>query len=58
MYLLDDVFSELDGRRRAFLMEELGERQIIVTSCEPDVISAKEQVSFRQVVQGQIQNAE
>ena len=56
VYLLDDVFSELDGRRRAFLMEELGERQIIVTSCEPDVISAKEQVSFRQVVQGQIQN--
>ena len=49
VYLLDDVFSELDGTRRAFLMEELGERQIIVTSCEPDVISAKERVSFCQV---------
>lgn len=56
VYLLDDVFSELDGRRRAFLMEELGERQIIVTSCEPDVISAKERVSFRQVENGDIKD--
>jgi len=54
VYLLDDVFSELDGTRRAFLMEELGERQIIVTSCEPDVISAKERVSFCQVENGNV----
>ena len=56
VYLLDDVFSELDARRRAFLMEELGGRQIIVTSCEPDVISAKERVSFCQVEAGMIKN--
>ncbi len=54
VYLLDDVFSELDSRRRAFLMEELGERQIIVTSCEPDVIAAKEKVTFRQVEMGDV----
>ena len=52
VYLLDDVFSELDGSRRAFLMEELGERQIIVTSCEPDVVAAKERVRFCQVENG------
>ncbi len=56
VYLLDDVFSELDSRRRAFLMEELGERQIIVTSCEPDVVSAKEKVTFRQVEMGDVRD--
>lgn len=52
VYLLDDVFSELDSRRRAFLMEELAERQIIVTSCEPDVITARDHVHLRQVEGG------
>ena len=42
--LLDDVFSELDESRRRYILETLGSpdenspRQIIVTSCEPDVI--------------------
>ncbi|MBQ4354504.1 MAG: DNA replication/repair protein RecF [Clostridia bacterium] len=42
--LLDDVFSELDENRRRYILEVLGSpeagehRQIIVTSCEPDVI--------------------
>jgi len=42
--LLDDVFSELDESRRKYILETLGSpdekspRQIIVTSCEPDVI--------------------
>jgi len=39
--LLDDVFSELDESRRRYLLDTLGkdgERQIIITSCEPDVI--------------------
>ncbi|MBR4934087.1 MAG: DNA replication/repair protein RecF, partial [Clostridia bacterium] len=38
VFLLDDVFSELDERRRAFIMESLRGRQIIVTSCEPSVV--------------------
>lgn len=33
--LLDDVLSELDGDRRAFVLGALSDRQIIVTSCEP-----------------------
>ncbi len=40
-FLLDDVFSELDSTRRAFIMEKLTGRQIIVTSCEPGVIPGK-----------------
>jgi DNA replication and repair protein RecF len=35
VFLLDDVLSELDGRRRAFLQSEMQERQVIMTTCEP-----------------------
>ena len=38
VFLLDDVFSELDETRRRFIMESLKGRQIIVTSCEPSVV--------------------
>ena len=34
VFLLDDVLSELDGRRRAFLQNEMQERQVIMTTCE------------------------
>lgn len=40
VFLLDDVFSELDEVRRAFIMEELHGRQIIITSCEPSAVPA------------------
>ena len=35
VFLLDDVLSELDAGRRAFILQALTGRQIIVTSCEP-----------------------
>ncbi len=34
VFLFDDVLSELDEGRRAWLLSGAGERQIIVTSCE------------------------
>lgn len=37
VFLLDDVLSELDGDRRAFVLKSLSGRQLIVTSCEPDI---------------------
>lgn len=40
VFLLDDVLSELDSHRRAFVMQSLSERQLIVTSCEPDIFRA------------------
>lgn len=58
--LLDDVFSELDEERRRYILDSLsGEaaaRQIIITSCEPDVIpgARAEHVVFRHVSGGQI----
>ena len=62
--LLDDVFSELDENRRRYILDALdaeeGEsassRQIIITSCEPDVIpgARASRVSFRRVENGKI----
>ncbi|MBE6569483.1 MAG: DNA replication/repair protein RecF [Ruminococcaceae bacterium] len=57
VFLLDDVFSELDENRRAFMMEKLTGRQIIVTSCEPGVIPSKYRdadISFRRVENGSV----
>ena len=55
--LLDDVFSELDENRRQYLLDSLGteERQIIVTSCEPDVVPERQAgVSFRHIENGAV----
>ena len=38
VYLLDDVFSELDGERREYLLSALGQRQVIITTCEGESI--------------------
>lgn len=35
VFLFDDVLSELDSHRRAYLMGELTGRQVIMTSCDP-----------------------
>lgn len=34
VFLFDDVLSELDGRRRAYLLEKMNGKQVIMTSCE------------------------
>ena len=36
VYLFDDVLSELDQRRREYVLSALGDRQIIITSCESE----------------------
>lgn len=53
--LLDDVLSELDGDRRDFVLGSLGDRQIIVTSCEPELFGgARCDVSLLHVEGGRI----
>ena len=61
--LLDDVFSELDDSRRSYILDTLGseddaQRQIIITSCEPDVIPGHRAayVCFNRVDSGDIHN--
>ena len=36
VFLLDDVLSELDGGRRRYLIEKIGDKQVILTTCEED----------------------
>jgi DNA replication and repair protein RecF len=37
VYLFDDVLSELDAARREYVLSDVGEKQIIITSCEPEL---------------------
>ena len=66
--LLDDVFSELDEKRRRYILDALSDgnaeggepsRQIIITSCEPDVIpgSRAGHVRFHRVEGGRVSEA-
>ncbi len=38
VFLFDDVFSELDSTRRAYLSGKIRDRQVIITTCEPSGI--------------------
>ena len=38
VFLFDDVFSELDSTRRAYLSGKIKDRQVIITTCEPSGI--------------------
>lgn len=38
VYLLDDVLSELDASRRSYLLGEIKDKQVILTSCEPSQV--------------------
>ena len=41
LFMLDDVFSELDSYRRGFLLEAIGDYQTIVTTTEADTVKDK-----------------
>lgn len=36
VFLFDDVLSELDEERRRYVLSGIGEKQIIITACDPD----------------------
>lgn len=38
VFLFDDVLSELDGSRRDYLIHKIKDKQVILTSCEPDLL--------------------
>ncbi len=37
VFLFDDVLSELDDKRKKYILEKSGEKQIIITSCDEDI---------------------
>ena len=53
VFLLDDVLSELDGKRRAFLQNEMNSRQVIMTTCERENISRSPSVNIINVDKGE-----
>ena len=41
VFLFDDVLSELDEKRKKYVLDGIGERQIIITSCEKETEGLK-----------------
>ena len=39
VFLLDDVLSELDEKRRKYIMSSIDKRQVIITTCEPSAFN-------------------
>ena len=40
VFLFDDVLSELDATRRDYLVNRMKDKQVIITTCEPDALSS------------------
>ena len=40
VFLFDDVLSELDGTRRDYLINRMNEKQVIMTTCEPEALKS------------------
>ena len=52
--LLDDVMSELDNKRKDFLLNHLKGRQIFITCCDASYFSSLQEGSVFEVEQGEI----
>ncbi len=52
VFLFDDVFSELDETRRDYLGRQIYGKQVIITSCEPRLLSATEGIRHIRVENG------
>ena len=46
VFLFDDVFSELDGGRKEYLMKGLSGRQVILTTCEKEGFSQNSNIIY------------
>ena len=44
VFLFDDVLSELDQSRREYLLHKIKDKQVILTSCEPSLLSERSDV--------------
>ncbi len=54
LVLLDDVFGELDGERREFLLSHLKDKQVILTCTEKDAVINKGEKRFFEVKEGSV----
>ncbi len=44
VFLFDDVLSELDSERQSFIMSKMSGRQVFITSCAPETVSASKKL--------------
>lgn len=57
VFLFDDVLSELDGSRRDYLLHKIKGKQVILTGCEPNLLSDHKDVNRILVRDGRFQPA-
>jgi DNA replication and repair protein RecF len=56
VFLFDDVLSELDRKRRDYILKNLKDRQIIITTCEPNSLRSIKNAHLIRVVSGKYIN--
>jgi len=55
IFLLDDVMSELDPKRREMMMNELKSMQAVITCTEKEIVKEKRQAKFQEIIAGKLQ---
>ena len=58
VFLLDDVLSELDDKRRSFILQNIVGKQVIITSCEPEMFDEKSDANYIKIQDGKIVGTE
>lgn len=53
VFLFDDVLSELDASRRDYLLNRMKDKQVIITTCEPDILKNHTQAKKISVCNGE-----
>ena len=54
VFLLDDVLSELDEKRRKYIMSNIKKRQVIITTCESTAFNEVDDVNFVYINNGRL----
>ena len=54
VFLLDDVLSELDEKRRKYIMSNIKKRQVIITTCESTAFNEVDDVNFLYINNGNL----
>ncbi|MBQ5777805.1 MAG: hypothetical protein IIV97_03195, partial [Oscillospiraceae bacterium] len=55
--LLDDVLSELDPSRRAFLINDVNRGQTVITGCDPSMFSELEKGKIFTISKGEVRGS-
>lgn len=48
VFLFDDVLSELDRTRQSYLLQKMEQKQVIITTCEKEIVSNPKKIFVKQ----------